>query len=155
MVFGMGAATASLRVRQALTAVGFGVVDQIIELELKWSQLQLAGKFFQLAGNHGELHHQLLPEFFVTGELRLVVTPVLPSITRWQRPLLQRHGDLLKRCQAMSLQSQKVAVDGWEKRGVNALDLWPIQRARIRRWIHVHWPNPGADSLDSVLNGVI
>jgi hypothetical protein len=46
--------------------------------------------------------------------------------------LLQRHGDLLKRCQAMGLQSQKVAVDGGKKRGVDAFDLLPIQWARNR-----------------------
>ena len=112
-----------------MPAIDFGVLDQIAELELEWSQLQLPGELLELACNHGELHHELFPEFRVISKLRLAIAPVLPVITRWQRALLQRHGDLLKRRQAMGLQPQKVAVDGGQKRGVDAFDLLPVQWA--------------------------
>ena len=128
-MFGVHPAIGSLQARQALTAVCFGVLDQIVELELEWSELQLAGELFKLARNHCELHHQLFPEVRIVGQLRLAITPVLPVIPRWQRPLLQRHGDLLKRRQTVGLQPQKVAVDGGQKRGVDAFDLLPVQWA--------------------------
>ena len=116
----------SLQARQALTAVCFGVLDQIVELEFEWSELQLPGELFKLARNHRELHHQLVPEVRIVSQLRLAITPVLPVIPRWQRSLLQRHGDLLKRRQAVGLQPQKVPVDGGQKRGVDAFDLLPV-----------------------------
>lgn len=112
-----------------MPAIDFSVLDQIVELQLEWGQLQLPGEFLKLACNHGELHHELFPEFRVIGQLRLVFTPVLPVIPRWQRSLLKRHGDLLKRRQAVGLQPQKVAVHGGQKRGVDAFDLLPVQRA--------------------------
>ena len=145
----------SLQARQALTAVDFGVLDQIVELELKWSELHLPGELFKLARNHRELHHQLFTEVRIVGQLRLAITPVLPVIPRWQRPLLQGHGDLLKRRQAVSLQPQKVSVDSGQKRGVDAFDLLSVQWARNRRWINVHWGSPALDSLDIAPDGLI
>ena len=148
----------SARVRQAITAVGFSLVDQIVQLKLKWRAVQLPGDFLQLPGNHGELHHQLFAELSVISELGLVVAPVLPAIPTRQRPLPSRHGDLLKRHQAVGLQSQKMAVNHWKKSGLDAFDLLSVQWACDRRWIHVHGLIPEWKSskwLAEVLEGLI
>ena len=134
------------------------MLDQIAQLKFKRSPIQFSGELLQLAGNHGELHHQLLAEFSVISELGLVVAPVLPAIPTRQRPLPSRHGDLLKRHQAVGLQSQKMAINHWEKSGLDELDLLSVQWACDRRWIHVHGLIPEWKSskwLAEVLEGLI